>query len=117
MNESVLAARGDNSYNLVVTAVIIKGYSEDRTVCGGACKPALAHLSELIGAEVTTQLHNNRANPLITGANIKIRRSKGFTVSAHVGAGKEFQGLEHGAQVDTNLPATLQHNKVSEYKP
>lgn len=106
---------GKKGYNLVVMAGIITGYSENRTVCGNACKPALADLSSVIAEKMTNELHQQRnANQT---AGLYIRRSSEFRVSAHVGAERTFQGLETGAQVKSGTLTKLPHNMVVEYQP
>lgn len=101
-------------YNLVIVAAIIKGYSDNRTVCGNACKPALSHLSEIIAQEMDKQLKIKKIDPAVKTADLHIRRSAKFRVSAHVGAAVKFQGLQTGAQLGGN-PTVLPHNQVNEY--
>lgn len=104
-------------YSLVVVAGIITGYSHSRTVCGNACKPALAHLSSIIADEMTQTLHRLRNTLQVKYPELKIRRSSRFRVSAHVGAHVEFQGLETGAKLGKGKPTVLPHNQVFEYQP
>lgn len=110
-----IAGKKGGNYNLVVMAGIITGYSENRTVCGNACKPALADLSSVIAEEMTNELHQQRDAHQTTG--LYIRRSSKFSVSAHVGAERTFQGLETGAQVKSGTLINLPHNMVVEYQP
>lgn len=99
-------------YNLVVSAVLIVGYSDHRTCCGGACKLALTDVAKLIETEFNLQLALNK-KPV---PNLYIRRSAHFRVSAAVGAKTAFQGLKLGANVSKGVPK-LQHHQVSEFKP
>lgn len=115
--QKALSDKKAGPYNLVITAGIIEGYSDNRTVCGNACKPALAYLSEIIAAEMAAQLRLQRDMALVKASELFIRRSRYFRVSAHVGAGVEFQGLETGAQLGTSQPTVLPHHGVHEYKP
>lgn len=119
VNDMVMEAmikKKAGSYELVVAAVLIKGFSHDRTVCGNACKPALAHLSEIIETEVRAQINAQKTKPIVASNELFVRRSRYFTVSAHVGAGKEFQGLETGAKTGIGTPS-LEHHNVNEYQP
>lgn len=99
-------------FSLVVTAVTIIGFSDSRTVCGNCCKMALADLAKTLETEVNTYLATQKT----VVANLKVRRSRFFSVSSHVGALEDITGSEFGAAVNTGTPS-LSHHCVHEYKP
>lgn len=107
-------------WSLVVTSVFIIGYSDDRTVCGNACKPALADLAERISKafeSVFSKEKEEAKNRREASENkLFIRHSKEYKISAHVGAGHLFPGFKLGAHVITDPPTTLDHRVVG-YKP
>lgn len=99
------------TFHLVVTSLVVVGYSDNRTVCGGACKMALADLAKRIENKFEAKYQSLRGSI----PNLKVRRSKMFTVSSHVGAEEKFAGLTQGASIDEGVPE-LVHHQVNEYK-
>ncbi|MBR9972400.1 hypothetical protein [Magnetospirillum sulfuroxidans] len=99
-------------FSLVVTAVTIVGFSDSRTVCGNCCKIALADLAKTLETEVNTYLATQKT----VAGNLKVRRSRFFSVSSHVGALMDITGSTVGAVVNTGTPS-LSHHCVHEYKP
>jgi hypothetical protein len=116
MISDALEAKEDGPYSLVVVAGTITGYSDNRTVCGNACKPALARLSELVEQAMNEQIILQKTAEPVQKNGLYIRHSGQFRVSAHVGAGTRFQGLGTGAKIGVGMP-TLTHHSVFEYDP
>lgn len=80
---------------LVVVAVTWAGASEPNTVCGGACKGGLVHISEML-EEKFEALRATRKEGLAK-QGVFVRGSAELSYSAHVQGRKKFGGYGTGA--------------------
>lgn len=115
LDQMIRQAPAHRPVGIVVQSQILVGASEIHTVCGGACKHALCHISKQIEAELTKARHAYKDAYAPMG--IHIRGSEELTTSSHVQGRQKFKSgfmKINGEQLATGAAA---HGRVVEYQP
>ena len=105
-----------DAVRVVILNMHIHGSSVPNTVCGNACKPALAELFSHIQTEIEQKL--GAIKPQQVGHDIFIRRGEHYTFNAYVNSEKVFQTPGKGATSTSNAtPTSSTHKQTIEFKP
>ena len=99
---------------LVFNSLQILGASNPNTVCGNACKPALAKLLDVINERFAEKIRV--LQPTCAPKDIFMRDSQYFTAHMSVSAPEEFGGYGKGA-VEIKMMARPKHLVVTEFPP
>ncbi|WP_029136378.1 hypothetical protein [Nakamurella lactea] len=112
-----LLARADKTQRpaaLVFNSLQVFGASNPNTVCGNACKPALAKLLDIITDRFDAAIAGRRDALLKEG--IIVRPSHFFRAHMSVGAPEEFGGYGTGA-IEIDAMVQPKHGVVTEFPP